>query len=389
MLELSSQTFGQEEIAAINGVLASGRVTMGRETEAFEKEFAEYIGVRYAVMVNSGSSANLLVIAALVATGALAPGDRVFAPALSWSTTVWPLIQYGMDVTLIDCDLTLQIKRASLVSALGFYPEARAIVAAHIMGNPCDVNLLRTLCKKHNLLLVEDSCETLGADYLGIKTGRFGIAAAFSFYFSHPMTTIEGGMLVTEDEEVAEYARSIRSHGWARAFGNERRQEFEAASPDIDPRFLFVTEGYNLRPTELQAAMGRVQLRKLPAMNARRAEIHARMCEIVAPYKDLQLPLPTPFATPAWFAFPVICQSEKKPLIEHLEAAGVQTRPVIAGNLAKHPAFTPFIDPSDTPFANVVAKFGFYWGLHPNVSADDLAVLSKALDSYNWEQAAA
>lgn len=384
MLELSSQTYGLEEMDAISRVLLSGRVTMGEETLAFEKEFADYIGTEHAIMVNSGSSANLLIVASLIATKTLRPGDHVIAPALSWSTTVWPLLQHGLKVSLADCDMTLQTDPKILEALL----PAKAVFAANILGNPCNMTALQAFCNAHNCLLLEDSCETLGATYRGFRTGRFGYMSSFSFYFSHHITTVEGGMVVTNDPMQANHARAMRSHGWARAFGGIERSLFEAENPTIDPRFLFVTEGYNLRPTEMQAAMGRVQLGKLPAFAQRRADVHSAMVKIVCDYPELCLPVSIPYAFPSWFAFPVICMGDRDRFSAYLERNGIQTRPIIAGSLGKHPAFRDRVLPTSTPCANMIMKQGLYWGLHPNVTEEQLDHLAKVLAAYDWRAAA-
>ena len=388
MIELSSQTYGAEEIAAINQVLESGRVTMGQEVLAFEREFAEYIGTRHAVMVNSGSSANLAMVAAMCATGRLRRGCKVYAPAMSWSTTIWPMLQYGLDPILVDCDDTLQMNPQALRETIAAFPGGKAMLVAHIMGNPSPMAEIAEICREFDLTLLEDSCETLGGDFVGIKTGRFGVAASFSFYFSHHMTTFEGGMVVTDDGVLDGFLRGIRSHGWSRAFDPAFQAAVAAEHQTIDPRFLFVCDGYNLRPMETQAAMGRVQLKHLPRFNRLRAEVYGRMCDIAWAYSELHPVQATPNATPAWFSFPVLVDGDRKAFVAHLEAAEIQTRPVVAGNLARHPAFHGLLKHASLSNADRWADHGLYWGLHPNITGEQLRGLADALAAYSWRKVA-
>ncbi len=381
MLELSSRTYGDGEIAAINAVLNSGNVTMGKETAAFEAEFAEYIGVKHAIMVNSGSSANTLAMLGLDETHKF---QRVAAPALTWATTITPYLMRGCRVTLLDCDpATFQISPAEVHAERRSQPQA--ILIAHIMGNACDMDAIKSAAKAP---ILEDSCEALGASFMGLKTGRFGATATFSFYFSHHITTIEGGMVVTDYDDLNERMRSIRSHGLSRVMSKEYRILKESGAAHIDKRFLFAYAGHNFRPTELQAAMGRVQLRKLDEFNEKRWHAFLAMREIVDGRSHLALRVmkPTHGATMQPFAFPVVCgNGDKSALIAHLDGAGIQTRPIVAGNLGEHPAFWnhPLVEKrGNLGHASHIMEHGLYWGLHPNITDEQLRGLEAALDSY-------
>jgi CDP-4-dehydro-6-deoxyglucose reductase, E1 len=265
VVRLHEPTFGSSEIVAAVDVLLSTRVTMGPKVRAFEQEFAEAFKFSHGITNNSGSSANLLAVAALANVSTknrLMPGDEVIVPALCWSTTVWPLVQHGLVPVIVDIDpATFNIDPTEVERAIG--PRTRAIMPVHVYGNPCDMAGLTDICRKHDLLLIEDCCEALGAYYDGTPVGKFGAVGTFSFYFSHHMTTLEGGICVTESFELAELIRMLRAHGWVREL--REPQPYYEKHPDIDRRFLFVNQGYNLRLTELQAAFGSVQLPKLAA----------------------------------------------------------------------------------------------------------------------------
>ncbi len=384
MLELSSRTYGDGEIAAINAVLNSGNVTMGKETAAFEAEFAEYIGVKHAVMVNSGSSANML---AMLALDESCNFRSIAAPALTWSTTITPFLMRGCRVTLLDCDpATFQVSPAEFHAESRLRPDG--LILAHIMGNACDMEAIKTIAGKNDIPVIEDSCEALGTMFMGVKTGRFGAAATFSFYFSHHMTTIEGGMVVTESDGLCEKLLSVRSHGLSRVMSKPFRFYSEAHAPNIDNRFLFAYAGHNLRPTEMQAAMGRVQLRKVDEFNSKRMTAYRAMHSMVEsrPHLGLRMMKQTHGATMQPFAFPVICNNaDKARLIEHLDSRGIHTRPIVAGNLGEHPAFSnhPLVQKRGSlPHATHVMENGLYWGLHPNITDEQLRGLEAALDSY-------
>ena len=395
-LNLCEQEIRKEEISEILASLTSGFVTMGDKVRMFEDQFAEYIGVKNAVMVNSGSSANLLMVKAAATSGwgrkHLRRGDHVFVPALSWSTTYFPVVQSGLTPVLVDCDPhTLNIGPLQIEEAFETAPRTKALLIAHIMGNPAQMDVMTNISNQHGWVLLEDSCETLGSTYYGKKTGRFGIAASFSFFYSHHMTTIEGGMIVTDDDRFADLCRMMRAHGWSRGLESEKwRGAVEKENPDIDPRFLFITEGYNLRPTELNAAMGIHQLKRLDDNNALRMVIESKMRKVLEPYGDFIRPIErTPGAEIALMSFPVILEKgDRGEFAFSLESRGIQTRPIVAGNLARHPAMRRHTTVGALPNANMVARQGLYWGLHPNVTDEQIDHLGSVLKAYQERKAA-
>src|SRR5688572_7417351 len=246
--ELASTSWGPEEIDAIQRVVRSGQFTMGREVEAFEHAFARKLGVRHAVMMNSGSSANLVGVAALFHTRErpLRRGDEVIVPAISWATTFHPLQQYGLRLRFVDVDLqTLNMDVSQLEAALT--PRTRMVLAVSILGNPAPLDVIRAFADRHGLRYFEDNCESLGAELNGRPTGTFGDLSTFSTFYSHHISTMEGGLLATDDMEIAHLAKAIRNHGWAR----DLPADSPLGTPDDDPFFeayRFVVPGYNVRP---------------------------------------------------------------------------------------------------------------------------------------------
>jgi CDP-6-deoxy-D-xylo-4-hexulose-3-dehydrase len=376
VVRLHEPTFGPDEINAVLECLLSTRVTMGEQVRGFERRFARQSGWKHGVMSNSGSSANLLAIAALAnpaRAGGLRPGDEVIVPALSWSTTVWPLIQLGLVPVIVDIDpVTWNIDPAAIAAAIG--PKTRGVMIVPVYGNPCDMDAITAICDDHDLVLIEDCCEALGATWDGRPVGRSGAVGTFSFYYSHHISTLEGGMCVTDDGDLAELMRILRAHGWVRDVEDTR--PWLDAHPGVDERFLFVNVGYNLRPTEPAGAMGAIQLPKLAGfVSARRAnaawftEHLGRFGELFAFQHELAK------ARSSWFGFPVLLAAAAPfsvdDLRRHLASRGVETRPVICGNIARQPALKLYEHraPTPLPHADAVMRRGFSFGSHQALTA--------------------
>jgi CDP-6-deoxy-D-xylo-4-hexulose-3-dehydrase len=335
--------------------MLSTRVTMGAEVRAFEALWAARCGRKHGIMVNSGSSANLLALAALVETGRLSPGDEVLVPAVGWSTTLFPVAQAGLVPVIVDVDpATLNIDPASAAAARG--PRTRAVMAVHLLGQPAALDAFG------DLLVIEDACGAHGARIGGREVGGFGAAATFSFFFSHHLTTVEGGIVVCEDDDLADALRSLRAHGWVRE--RHDRAALEAQNPEIDPRFLFVSAGYNLRPTEMAAAFGRVQARRLDAWVERRRANHAAWCALLSDIPGVTVLPEAPGTSHAGFAFPILVDEDRRGCMAALEAIGVETRPISGSNLARQPAFSrvPARTPVPLPVADAVHTRGFFVG---------------------------
>lgn len=376
VVRLHEPTFGAEEINAALECMLTTHVTMGPKVKAFEREFADKHGWRHGVMVNSGSSANLLAVAALAnaqTENGLRAGDEVIVPALSWSTTVWPLIQLGLVPVIADLDpRTLNIDPNEIERAIG--PKTRGVMIVPVYGNPCDMDAIVDICRRRNLVLIEDSCEALGASYGGKPVGTFGRVATFSFYYSHHITTLEGGICVTGDGDLAETMRILRAHGWVREV--EDKQRWLSQYPDIDPKFLFVNVGYNLRATEPQGAMGSVQLKKLDRfVEMRRASAAAYRTALQRFDNHFAFQEETPKGRHSWFGFSLVVREGSKfgarELMAALGRANIETRPIIAGNIARQPALKHYAHRTvgDLRHSTSVMQRGFSFGNHQAIDA--------------------
>ena len=332
--ELAADTWADEERAAINRVLDSGRYTIGPEIAAFEKAFAAYHGKRHAVMVNSGSSANLVAVASLFhkKDRPLQPGDEVIVPAISWATTYHPFQQYGLKLRFVDVELdTLNIDTTQLQAALT--PKTKAIVAVSILGNPAALDIMRAFADAHGLTMLEDNCESLDAELNGQKTGTFGDIGTFSFFFSHHISTGEGGMLITDDAELDALARAVRAHGWIRDIP-DGLDLFEEGEDSFAEAYRFVIPGYNLRPQEFNGAAGLEQLKKLPAMTERRRANLALFQDAFG--DDERFMIQRENGKSSSFCFPMIvkpdCGLERADVFGPLEEADIGFRMITGGN---------------------------------------------------------
>jgi CDP-6-deoxy-D-xylo-4-hexulose-3-dehydrase len=364
---LSVATYGTDEVLQALTSLCSFRTTMWDKTSQFERAFGDRFGGE-AVMVNSGSSADLLIAFSLheLSGGPLRTGDEVLAPAVTWPTQLWSLLMAGFSVRLVDVDpSTLNVDLDDLERKVS--PKTRAVSLVHLMGNPVNMDRVKEICDRHELVLIEDCCESLGATWNGQEVGTFGVAGAFSFFFSHHMTTMEGGMILTQDPDLAERYRLLRAHGWSRNLRNPLPK-----TSDIDPRYTFVSWGFNVRPTELQAGFGLVQLDRFDEFQRLRKQNAARFVQRMLQHDArISVMRVEAGADCSWFALPFLVAEDagftRDELATHLEAHGVETRPVVAGNLARHPAAAKFpllkVDP--LPGADRVHECGMYLGLHP------------------------
>ena len=391
-IPLNASTFDSEEIEAACEVLRSGRLTMGRLCAEFESAFAGYLGVEHALFVNSGSSANLLAFFALAnhdvpkraAKRRLTPGAEVIVPAVTWSTTIWPIVQAGGVPVLVDSNPeTLQMDPEAAAEAIS--DRTVAICPVHVLGNAVSMQPTLELAAKHSLWVIEDTCEALGTRHNGQLTGTFGDVATFSFFFSHHITTIEGGMIATDDDELAELCRALRAHGWSRHLKN--RGAVEARHPEIDPRYLFVNTGFNLRPTEINAAFGIHQLAKLERFNRRRVEIAEAWRAGFEELRDRFVPMRITEGTEAtWFGFPVLCRDRetRAGLKAHLERNGIETRPIICGNMARQPAMERIEHrvAGELRGADRVMDCGLYWGSHPLMTPEEVAYVAATVKGF-------
>jgi len=343
---LACETWDHEELGMIQKVINSNRFTMGPEVEKFEKQFATSMGKKHAVMVNSGSSANLLMIASLVLNEDidLNPGDEVIVPAVSWSTTFFPVHQYGLTMKFVDVNPhTFNIDVNDIEENIS--EKTKAIFAVNLLGNSCEYAQLIELCHRHNLILIEDNCESLGAKYKGRYLGSIGLMGTYSFFFSHHMQTMEGGMILTDDLKLAEYCKSLRAHGWMRELPKENTVCNKIGNPFKDS-FRFALPGYSVRPLEMSGAIGQAQLRKMEDMTLARRENAAYFKERLGvsgnPDFYLQREEEDGFKNTtysSWFGFGIVLRSglNRDKIVDKLIENGIECRPIVAGNFMNNP----------------------------------------------------
>ena len=383
--DLITSTWGREETAAVERVIASQRFTMGPEVRAFERAFAEKIGVRHAVMVNSGSSANLVAVAALFhkRQRPLQAGDEVIVPAISWATTYHPLQQYGLKLRFVDVDLhTLNMDVSHLDRALT--PRTRMVVAVSILGNPAPLDVLRRFCDRHGLILFEDNCESMGATLNGKPCGTFGDVNTFSTFFSHHLSTMEGGLIATDDIEIDHLARVIRNHGWTRDLPAET-DLFVRNDDEMTELYRFIMPGYNVRPLEMCGAVGLEQLKKLDAMIEQRRENAMLFVRLFG--NDERFIIQRENGRSSWFCFTLVLQPNlpiaRATVVEALRQAGIGFRMVTGGCFLRHDAIRFFDYDTAGPIVNadLVHDRGFFVGNHPVDLTPQITRLREVLDA--------
>jgi CDP-6-deoxy-D-xylo-4-hexulose-3-dehydrase len=338
---LATSSWDQAEQDAIQRVIASDRYSMGTEVAEFERRFAEFFGSKHAVMVNSGSSANLLMTAALFFTKSpalkLERGDEIIVPAVSWSTTYTPLQQYGLHLKFVDIDLeTLNYDLAALEEAVT--DRTRAIMVVNLLGNPNDFDALSRIIDGRDIVVIEDNCESMGARFNGKQCGTFGVMGSFSCYFSHHISTMEGGMVVTDDEELYHVMLALRAHGWTRNLPKFNHVTGEKSDDPFEESFRFVLPGYNLRPLEMSGAIGQAQLDKLPELiRGRRANGSLVQIGLGNHPKFM---IQREIGQSSWFGFSLVIRPDtgltRAELVRDLTEAGFECRPIVAGNFAKN-----------------------------------------------------
>jgi CDP-4-dehydro-6-deoxyglucose reductase, E1 len=382
--ELAADTWGEEEKAAIAEVVASGRYTMGSKTAAFEKAFAASLGRRYAVMVNSGSSANLVGVASLFFRKhkPLQRGDEVIVPAIAWSTTFTPLQQYGLRLKFIDVELdTLNMDVRHLERALT--PRTRMIMGVSILGNPAALDVMRAFADKHGLIFFEDNCESLGASLGGKPAGTFGDIGTFSTFFSHHVSTGEGGLLTTDDPELDALARSIRAHGWTREVPADSGL-YERWDDEFLEAYRFILPGYNVRPQEINAAVGLVQLEKVAAMTEARRRNMAVFNTLFA--GDDRFIIQRENGRSSSFSFTIILNPkrsiDRNRVFKALRDADIGFRMITGGCYPRHEAIKHFDYELVGAMTNadIAHDYGFFVGNHPFDLAERIRHLRDVLD---------
>lgn len=383
---LATTTWDSKELQALQEVIDSGRFTMGSKVKQFEEEFAAYFGSKYAVMVNSGSSANLIALAAAVEHPDLNlnPGDEVIVPAVSWATTYYPVQQLGLRLVFVDIDPdTLNLDTNKLKEAIT--PRTRAIFAVNLLGNPAPLKELVEIATERNLVLLEDNCESMGATIDGKFAGTFGLAGTFSTFFSHHISTMEGGMIVTDDLFMYQAMTSLRAHGWTRELPDDNLV-FNKTGDKFDDLFRFVLPGYNVRPLEMSGALGLTQLEKVPSIISGRQENGAYFQKIFADHPNIGIQKIN--GNSSWFGFSLIfkgaLRGRRKEIVAALSEAGIECRPIVAGNFTRNPVMKKLnaTVPNELPGADLAHFDGLFVGNHHYPIHDEIDFLKKTIDEF-------
>ena len=392
--ELLENGFTNQDVSIGKKVLSSKRITMAAHTKNFELDFANKIGANYALMVNSGSSANLLATFAagnLLRKKSLKRGDEVLVPALCWSTSVWPLVQFGLKIKFIDINLeTLNINIQDLKKNIT--KKTKAIMLINVLGISSDLFEISRLAKKNKLIVIEDNCESLASTLKKKHLGTFGDFGSFSFYYSHQITSGEGGMVVCKKKEDYDILFALRSHGWLGGTRFYKRNlglynYYAKKNPKLDPRYIFINSGFNLRPTDIQGAIAHNQFKRLNTLKKQRNENRNVIINCLTSSKNWNnqfkfIKVPKDI-DPSWMGLPIILNKKfikkKQKFINYLDKMKIETRPIISGNFLNHPAAKLYkLNNKKTIFNNAekIQNLGFLIGLHTKkISKSQLKLL--------------
>ena len=380
--KLLEDGFSKEDLSIGVKVLSSGQITMASQTRKFEIEFAKKLGVKYALMVNSGSSANLLATFAAgnpLRENRFKLGDEVLVPVLCWSTSLWPLVQFGLKPVFVDVDVkTLNVNIIDLIAKIS--NKTKAIMLINIHGNSSDLFKVKKIARKKNIILIEDNCEALGSKLKNKYLGTFGDFSTFSFFYSHQITSGEGGMIVCHNDRDYEILFSLRSHGW---LGGTRfyprnlsiYEKYAKKYPNLDPRYIFVNSGFNVRPTDIQAAIALNQFKRLNQLVSIRSKNRNMIINNIVRSKkwDNQFTFISSAINnkTSWMGLPILLNekylSKKKKFIDYLDKIGIETRPIISGSFLNQPAAKLYkLNPKNLSFKNAqkIQDLGFLIGLH-------------------------
>lgn len=382
---LASSTWDEKELAAIQRVIDSDMYSMNTQVAQYEKDFASFFGSKYALMTSSGSTANLLMIAALFfkKDNPLQRGDEIIVPAVSWSTTYFPLQQYGLKVKFVDIDLdTLNIDLDQLEAAIT--DKTRAILTVNLLGNPNDFARINTLIADKNIILLEDNCESMGATFEGQQAGTFGLMGTFSSFFSHHIATMEGGCVVTDDEEIYHILLCIRAHGWTRNLPKENTLTGTKSDDPFEESFKFILPGYNVRPLEMSGAIGIEQLKKLPSFIAQRRKNAEYFISLFADHPDFLIQ--KEIGNSSWFGFSFIIRQgadiTRKEVVKKLVDNGIECRPIVTGNFLKNKEVLEYFDyevAGTVDNAEYLDKNGLFVGNHQIDLTEQLNLLHQVL----------
>jgi CDP-6-deoxy-D-xylo-4-hexulose-3-dehydrase len=396
---VSGKVLTSEDFSALVESSLDGWLTAGRFTQDFERQLADFVGARSALFVNSGSSANLIALSGLTSPKlgerALSTGDEVLTVAMGFPTTVNPIIQNGMRPVVVDVDLnTLDANVEQLKEAIS--PKTKAIMMAHTLGNPFNLDAVQKLCKENNLWLIEDSCDALGSTYKGQRTGSFGDTATASFYPAHHITTGEGGAVFVKSPLVKKQIESFRD--WGRdcycetGKDNTCAKRFGWTLGDLpagyDHKYIYSHIGYNLKATDMQAALGLSQLAKIELFIRKRRDNFAYLQQHLSKVEGLTVAEATPNSEPSWFGCPITLSNEhpvnREDLLRFLDSRKIGTRLLFAGNITKQPAYknVDFRVIGDLSNSNIVMERSFWVGVYPGLTRDMLDYVIESISDF-------
>lgn len=380
--------FGADEVNEVIESLLSTYVTMGKKVKKFEENFANYIQTKHGIMVNSGSSANLLALSVLtnsVLKNKIKQGEEIITPATTWVTTVYPIVNVGAIPVFVDVNLDFNINPDLIEKAIT--EKTRAIFPVHLIGNPCDMKRIMEIAEDHDLYVIEDACEAHGAEINGKRVGSFGDISTFSFFFSHHITTVEGGMLMTNNDEFMEIARLMRAFGWIRDI--KRKDELAKQYEHIDPRVLFVNMGFNIRPTELNASFGIHQLDKIEQLIKLKSENAEYWNDRLDQYSDwLIIPKERPGTRHSWFVYPLIVKPNapftRDEFSQFLESRKIETRLVAAGNILQQPVidFMPHRKIGSFENSEIIMNGSLFFGNHSGIKRHQREYIADTIDEF-------
>lgn len=401
-IHYAGRVYDEKEMQAIIRSTLDFHLTLGKEGLAFTNAFQEYMGMRHALVTNSGSSANLLAMSALCSKNIpnpLVPGDEVITTALTFPTTLNPILQNGLVPVFVDVEEgTYNIDAKLLEAALS--KKTRAIMFAHAVGNPAQIDAIMAFAKEHGLYVIEDVCDALDSRYDGKLCGTFGDLSTFSFYAAHHMAMGEGGAVLTNDTQLYRQALSLRD--WGRACycqtgethpdGACRRRfshKYENLPDGYDHKYVFSNIGYNLKPLDLQCAMGSEQLKKLPSFSAKRKEHFQMLYDVLKDYEQyLILPKALPKSDPSWFCFPLTVRKDapftRNDLVMYLENRQIETRMMFSGNILHHPGYKDirYRIAGDLTQAEHVLQHAFFIGVYPGLTQEMLAYMAESIRAF-------
>lgn len=371
----------EDKDSLVDFIQTSNRYTNGPKVVEFEKQWSEWLGVKHSLFVSSGSTANFLLLSAMKRRYNLKDGDKVLVPSMTWVTNIAPVIQLGLKPIFCDVDNSnFSFDLEHMAKLHQEHPDIRLVFVTHLFGIPAPINEFKKIIP--NAFYIEDCCESHGAEIYGQKVGTLSEGSTFSSYFGHHMTTVEGGFVSTDDDDLYELMRAKRSHGLARECSPERYESYIKQYPDVDKRFMFITDGYNFRNNEFGAVLGLSQLPRLDSMIKRRREICDEFVSILKTRPDF-FDIPN-FKGNSSFCLPFIVKDRywRNELQEYLEENGIETRPLCSGNLLRQPFLSEYEPFKEFPKVDYLHYHGFFIGNNHLISNEDIRKLETIIINF-------